>query len=1241
MSTRTETLQLRVVIDGTPARRELATLDQEYAKLNAGLKDLKKNSTEYVNSTARMDEVRKRQQELRQEIGMTSLTAKQLGDELRRLQIAQRNATPNTAQWAENAARIEQVKARLKELNDVNVRAAAAWEVQRRGMQLTNMTMEQLEQEAARLRTALRTMDPNSGEFRNLNRELLQVDDRMKALRNNLTPMQALWRNVKQEMSGVLGLTAGLFAGGIVVSKIQEWVKASGDLSDAQADVRKTTGITQVEVEELTRKLGQLNTRTARSELLELAREAGKLGRAKEEILGFVRAGDQINVALGEDLGEGAIKTIGKLTEQFKVTSREGYDLERSMLAIGSAVNELGASSTADEGFLVDFTSRMAGVNTQANISIESTLGYAAALDQLGQRSETSSTALAQFTLKAFTSTAEYAKIAGMGVEEFTALLNTDTNEALLRTLEGLNGNNEGLDRMTGLFGDLGQEGARAVGVLASLASNTKMVREQQTIANKAMADATSVTNEFNTKNNTLAADLEIIGKRLASFFVNSGVVNGIRSMVGGLRDLVEVPVSATLEEERFEMMKLHAQILSTNVGSEERVKLINELQAKYPGYLGNLDAETVSNQELSNAVADLNKQLVNKIILQQKDEDIQDQIERQAEYQMEVLEQEDVVRGRLVKLAEEYNLKIKEGVPLIEQSKDLSQQIEEIRKRTFNTGGGIVFDQVARFRKSIAELEATYGHLNAQQNVSNRLAEERTALLARLGIEERKVVAAATGEVTPAGTPSGGTGDTGDEKAEAEKEKLRQRLEEMRAELEEHRERMFQDGLSAEERDLRQLDLKHANELAKLRANALATDADLRALEEAQRAERVDLIEAQGDERLQGYSEAAERIRQATLDDATLQLEAELKKWDELILLARKYGVDTAQLEEARRQAEAAIRKKWADKGLADEKKNNEDALRAYRESMQRRIEMMQGFAQLAGSITSIYDALKSVEEQRADADGVRTQQEMQRIDAIEKKRRVAALAQIVVSSATGVAQAISAGAGIPFPGNLAAIAAGVAAVLSGIASAYSLLNSSNNRSQQNTSNTVGSGPTSMPTGAKGGIFEGPSHDNGGLQVWDPSTGRQVAEVEGGEPWMVLSKAFRRNNAGLIPALLNASATGSRVDLAARGGIFGPTPRFNFTAANEAVKLAAGGMMDGNNRVRRVAGMATDNSGGDAGEAMLSELRAMNGRLAAIEGTTAAWPTTIKAVASVQDMNRRQAELVELQDRNRVRKVA
>jgi hypothetical protein len=114
----------------------------------------------------------------------------------------------------------------------------------------------------------------------------------------------------------------------------------------------KTAGMTHDRVEELNGEFKKMDTRTSREALNNLARDAGKLGlSAKKDILDFVEAGNQINVALGEDLGDGAIKNIGKTVNVFEKSTKdlEGLDLKGKMPAVGSAVNELGSKSTASE----------------------------------------------------------------------------------------------------------------------------------------------------------------------------------------------------------------------------------------------------------------------------------------------------------------------------------------------------------------------------------------------------------------------------------------------------------------------------------------------------------------------------------------------------------------------------------------------------------------------------------------------------------------------------------------------------------------------------------------------------------------------------------------------------------------------------------------------------------------------------------------------------------------------------
>jgi TP901 family phage tail tape measure protein len=320
---------------------------------------------------------------------------------------------------------------------------------------------------------------------------------------------------------------------------------------DVYADVMKTTGMTKDEVLDLNDVFKQMDTRTSREQLNMLARDAGKLGlQSKEDILGFVEAANEIQVALGEDLGEGAVREVGKMVDVFtrSTSELEGLDLKGKMLAVGSAINEIGASSSAQEDYLVQFAGRLGGVAAQAGIGIDSILGYASVLDQDMQKVEMSATALQQILIKMMGDPAKFAQIAGVEVGKFTELVRTDANEAVKLLLRSLN-EKGGFAELIPLFDEMGLSGTRAVGVLSSLASSVDKIDEAQRIANQAMIEGTSTTNEYTIKNNTMQARLsklresyknsaEDLGKRLNPALLKS--TNIVTYMVKLLPDLLD-----------------------------------------------------------------------------------------------------------------------------------------------------------------------------------------------------------------------------------------------------------------------------------------------------------------------------------------------------------------------------------------------------------------------------------------------------------------------------------------------------------------------------------------------------------------------------------------------------------------------------------------------------------------------------------------------------------------------------
>lgn len=276
-------------------------------------------------------------------------------------------------------------------------------------------------------------------------------------------------------------------------------------LTDIYASVQKYTGLSADAVEELNIELSKIDTRSSRERLNELAADAGRLGLStKEAVLDFVLAADIIHTALGEDLGQEAVKEIGKLSELFDT----GNGLKGNMLATASAINELGSSSSAAESFILNFTARLAGVGHQAGLSVTEIMGYASALDQDMMQVESSATSVQKVLIDMFNAPGKYAAVAGRSIADFSDLLRTNANEAFLLFLRGL-GQAGNLEKMAPILDSLGQDGARVAAGLADLARNWNKVVEAQSVALEAYDSATSVVDEYNTVNNTANASLE------------------------------------------------------------------------------------------------------------------------------------------------------------------------------------------------------------------------------------------------------------------------------------------------------------------------------------------------------------------------------------------------------------------------------------------------------------------------------------------------------------------------------------------------------------------------------------------------------------------------------------------------------------------------------------------------------------------------------------------------------------
>lgn len=485
---KSEDLRLNIIVNGDAGRKEILDTEKAISKLESELKSLKNaegdHSKEIAETNKKLTEAKSKYAELQRQMNLDQKTIAELKSHIKATRAALEKAVPGTENW--NALNAELLECRKR--------------------------FAELAKQSQSTKTVLSNTFTNIG----------NISIGIKAL---IDIASGLWNKTEQAR--------------------ESWLQ----YDEALVDAMKTTGLSHDEIEELSAELKKFDTRTAQNELLSLARVGGKLGLSgKEDLLEFVSAADKINVALKEDLGgdaEAAIGQIGKLVDIFQLKGQMG--LERAMLSVGSAINELGAASTANEGYIVNFTNRLAGIAPNASISIDKILGLASTLDANAQAAETAATAIGQTITAMFKKTETFAQIAKMPFEEFRDLLTNDVNGALVKVLEGMKGD-QGLFDIVDAMDEMHLNGQRATTVLGALANNVDMLKTQQQLANEAFQEGTSLTNEFNTKNESATAIQEKLKKRITETSVEIGqklmpaanmVIGGTNTFLGVISKLI------------------------------------------------------------------------------------------------------------------------------------------------------------------------------------------------------------------------------------------------------------------------------------------------------------------------------------------------------------------------------------------------------------------------------------------------------------------------------------------------------------------------------------------------------------------------------------------------------------------------------------------------------------------------------------------------------------------------------
>ena len=334
------------------------------------------------------------------------------------------------------------------------------------------------------------------------------IDNRTQRLHKNLN-----------KISAATGVAATAIAGGLLMS-----AKSAIEFQDQLADVAKTTGLEGKALEDYGNSILDLakTTRSSIDDLTKIGAIAGQLGIAPENLADFTQQANEFAVALGDDYAGGveeAISSVGKLNKLFKDTKT--LNPAESLQRTGSVLNHLSSVGSATASNMNDFLLRMGALPDALKPSYTETAALGATLEELGLNSEVASSGLTNLLIKAGVGVGAFAQQMKISSKSAQDLLNNNPAQFAVQFAKSFKGFNAvQISKRLDFLKIKSNEVTKVIGLLSS---GSELYTERLVQSNDAMREATSLTMEYATKNDTVAAKLKIAENNFEAMKITLG----------------------------------------------------------------------------------------------------------------------------------------------------------------------------------------------------------------------------------------------------------------------------------------------------------------------------------------------------------------------------------------------------------------------------------------------------------------------------------------------------------------------------------------------------------------------------------------------------------------------------------------------------------------------------------------------------------------------------------------------
>ena len=401
-------------------------------------------------------------------------------------------------------------------------------------------SLDELRRAYKQLEEELNQLNTKSKEFADRQKSMKQLKKYIDDATGAANKQGGAWRTALKNLTAYVGLFA-------VFNQLKTYLfdvfRLNAKFAEQLTNIRKVALSTTEDVAQLSKELSKIETRTSIEELNNLAYAGAKLGIQTQNLAGFVRAADQVNVALKEDLGDEALTSLAKITEVMGLIDK--YGVEQAMLKTGSAIFRLASTSTACSGKIVDFSNRMLALGDAATLTTPDILAIGSAVDSMALEPEVAATAFGKLVVELRKGTSSIEKDLGIAQGSLKKMIEEGKGMEAIQTIFHKMHESDNVFALNSLFKDLGSEdGARLTKVMVTMAEKVGMLDKAVAESNKAFREGTAVTTEYEMQQETAAAYMERAANLFEKQFVSADMASGpVRDLAKAWYEMVDALV--------------------------------------------------------------------------------------------------------------------------------------------------------------------------------------------------------------------------------------------------------------------------------------------------------------------------------------------------------------------------------------------------------------------------------------------------------------------------------------------------------------------------------------------------------------------------------------------------------------------------------------------------------------------------------------------------------------------------